>query len=290
MLFIWHSVFDSYYSQHSGWYIFSAKESKRYKALFISCSGFWLLLFKRRAHPVFMFFYCPGNIEKEWMVISDARQRKQGRQKSVLPPVSSWRNLAGRFTFGVSKCKVFSSVFQWTGCCASFGICFCPRELSLERIHAVLPFFLLNGWKCLVFCLWGLLSYACWQQRMKQLKSHYSILIFALAHFFAFLNKSDPFFLTKIYVNLCSSEYFLGENYLPVYQNSFCSSSQAPAKPLLWLEQTMWLIVFKFLCCFSSCISMTAYQPLKFHASCRVLRPSCPLIHPSDKHDKDLWS
>lgn len=200
MLFIWHSVFDSYYSQHSGWYIFSAKESKRYKALFISCSGFWLLLFKRRAHPVFMFFYCPGNIEKERMVISDARQRKQGRQKSVLPPVSSWRNLAGRFTFGVSKCKVFSSVFQWTGCCASFGICFCLRELSLERIHAVLPFFLLNRWECLVFYLWGLLSYACWQQRMKQLKSHYSILIFALTpFFFAFLNKSG-LFLNK---NLC---------------------------------------------------------------------------------------
>lgn len=160
--------------------------------------GFCFL--KRRAHPVFMFFYCPGNIEKERMVISDARQRKQGRQKSVLPPVSSWRNLAGRFTFGVSKCKVFSSVFQWTGCCASFGICFCLRELSLERIHAVLPFFLLNGWECLVFYLWGLLSYACWQQRMKQLKSHYSILIFALTpFFFAFLNKSG-LFLNK---NLC---------------------------------------------------------------------------------------
>lgn len=61
---------------------------------------------------LFMFFYCPGNTEKERMVASDARQRKQGRQKSVLPPVSSWRNPAKRFTFGVTKCRVFNPVFQ----------------------------------------------------------------------------------------------------------------------------------------------------------------------------------
>lgn len=154
--------------------------------------------FLKEGHILLFVFFCsPGNIEKERMVISDARQRKQGRQKSVLPPVSSWRNLAKRFTFGVSKCKVFSPVFRWTGCCAGFGICFCPRELSLERIHAVLPFFLLNGWECMIFCLWGLLSYARWQQRMKPLKSHYSILVFAFTPFFVFLNKSDPFFEQK---------------------------------------------------------------------------------------------
>lgn len=49
------------------------------------------------------------------------------------------------------------------------------------------------GWECLVFYLQRLLSYACWQQRVKQLKWHYSILVFALTPFF-FLNKYDPFF------------------------------------------------------------------------------------------------
>lgn len=240
---------------------------------------------------LFMFFYCPGNTEKERMVTSDARQRKQGRQKSVLPPVSSWRNLAKRFTFAVTECKVFSPIFQWRGCCACFGICFCPRELSLERIHAVLPSLPLYGWECLVFCLWGLLSYACWQQSMKQLKWHYSVLIFGLTPFlFFFLNKSDPFFEQKSLWMCAALEYLLVETYLPAYQNSFWRSLQAPAKPLLWLEQTMWLVVFKFLCCFSPYISMTAYQWLKFHASCRVVWPSCPLIHASDEHSKDLWS
>lgn len=199
---------------------------------------------------LFMFFYCPGNTEKERMVTSDARQRKQARQKSVLPPVSSWRNLAKGVTLDVTKCKVFSPVFWWAGCCASCGICFCPRELSLEKIHAALLFFLLYGWECLVFYLWGLPPYACWQQKMKQLKWHYSVLIFALTPFF-FLTNLILFFWTKIFVNVWSSEYFLMENYLPVYQNSFCSSSQAATKLSLWLEQTMWLVVFKFLCCFS---------------------------------------
>lgn len=163
---------------------------------------------------LFMFFYCPGNTEKERMVASDARQRKQGRQKSVLPPVSSWRNPAKRFTFGVTKCIVFNPVFQWTGCCASFGICFCPRELFLETIHAVLPFFLLYGRDCLVFYPWGLLFYACWQQRVKQSKWRYSIPMFTLTPFF---KKIWSFFWTKNVMNVCSSEYFLMENYLPVY-------------------------------------------------------------------------
>lgn len=148
---------------------------------------------------LFMFFYCPGNTEKERMVTSDARQRKQARQKSVLPPVSSWRNLAKGVTLDVTKCKVFSPVFWWAGCCASCGICFCPGELSLEKIHAALLFFLLYGWECLVFYLWGLPPYACWQQKMKQLKWHYSVLIFALTPFF-FLTNLILFFLNK---NLC---------------------------------------------------------------------------------------
>lgn len=144
MLFIWHSVFDSYYSQHSGWYVFSAKESKRYKALFISCSGFWLLLFKRRAHPVFVFFCCPGNIEKE-MVISDARQRKQGRQKSVLPTVSSWRNLARRFTFGVSKCKVSILSSSEQDVVLSLASAFAPESSLLRGSMLCCPSSSLKG-------------------------------------------------------------------------------------------------------------------------------------------------
>lgn len=175
---------------------FLPKRVKDIKLLSFHIQVFGFCFLKEGHILLFMFFYCPGNTEKERMVTSDARQRKQGGEKSVLPPVSSWRNLAKRVTFGVTKCKAFSPVFRWAGCCASFGICFCPRELSLEKIHAVLPFFHLYGWECLVFYLWGLLSYACWQQRMKQLKWHYSILIFALTTFF-FLNKSDPFFGQK---------------------------------------------------------------------------------------------
>lgn len=221
------------------------------------------------------------------MVISDARQRKQGRQKSVLPPVSSWRNLAKRFTFGVSKCKVFSPVFRWTGCCAGFGICFCPRELSLERIHAVLPFFLLNGWECMIFCLWGLLSYARWQQRMKPSKSHYSLLVFALTPFFVFLNNLI-LFLNK---NLCECVQLWVFNCgklspcLPEFTlQLFASSNQTLA--LAGADHVAGgLQIFVLLL-----TSMTDYQSLKFHASCRILRASCSLIHPSDEHNKDFWS
>lgn len=41
-------------------------------------------------------FYYPVNTEEERMVTSDARQRKQGRQKSVLPPAFLLGNLAER--------------------------------------------------------------------------------------------------------------------------------------------------------------------------------------------------
>lgn len=78
-------------------------------------------------------------------------------------------------TLRVTEYKVFSLVLRWTGCCANIGICFRPRQLSLLKIQAVLPFFLLSGWVCLLSYLWGLLSYACSQQRMKPLES--SILI-----------------------------------------------------------------------------------------------------------------
>jgi len=105
---------------------------------------------------LFVCFFYPVNTEEERMVISDARQRKQRKQKSVLPPASSLRNLAERdptesHSVGLStKCSVLSSGEQ--DVVLTLASAFIPDSFLFRR--SVLPCFLLSGWRCL-------LSYLC---------------------------------------------------------------------------------------------------------------------------------
>lgn len=155
---------------------------------------------------------------------------------------------------------MFSPVLRWTGCSANFGICFHPRQLSLQKIQAFLPFFLLSGLG--VFALLPLRTsvlcmFAAKHEAVEVVVFHSDNLHLHLL----FLNKNWSFFKQKS-LWMCAALSI--SSWRIIFLSTrihLCSAAvlELPTELLLWPEQTTWLVVFTFFCCFS---------PYSLHESC----------------------
>lgn len=234
---------------------------------------------------LFMFFYCPGNREKERMVTSDARQRKQeDRNLSFhLFPHGEIYQKESHLVWLSAKCSSLSSGEQ--DVVLALASAFAPESFLLRRSMLCCPSSSFMGgsvWSSTFenLCLMHV--------DIKGWSSWGGIILFWYLplHLF-FLNKSDPFFLNN-YLCECVQLWVFPHGKLspclPKFILQLLSSSHSGwSRPCGWWSSN-------FCAASHFIVFMTAYESLKFHAACWVLRPSCPLIHPSDEHNKDLWS
>lgn len=204
---------------------------------------------------LFICLYYPANTEEEGLVTSDARERKQGRQKSVLAPASSSRNVAERdpteshSVWLSTKCSVLSSGEQ--DVVLTSASAFVPDSFLLRRSKLCCPS---SSFWVGVLALLPLRVSVLYMFTAKDEAVEVVVFYSDNLHLhLPFLNKNLSFFEQKsLWMCAALSISSWRTISLSTRINLFSAPLlKLPTKLLLWLEQTMRLVVFTFFCCFS---------------------------------------